>query len=168
MEDLNLTHIPVAKAGMLIRKPVATVYEALVDPAITTRFWFTHSSGRLEAGKKVRWEWEMYAASVEVSVKALEPHKRIFLEWGANEAKTNLEFTFTPRPSDTTFVSITDSGFSGNGDKVTELAMDSASGFALVLAGLKAYLEHGIELNLIADRFPDQLVNLPTPPSHTA
>jgi uncharacterized protein YndB with AHSA1/START domain len=46
---------PVAKAQMLIRKPVAQVFEALVDPAITSRFWFSKGSGRLEAGKHVRW-----------------------------------------------------------------------------------------------------------------
>ena len=28
-------------------------------------------------------------------------------------------------------------------------------GFSLVLAGLKALLEHGIQLNLVADHFPD-------------
>lgn len=28
---------------MLIRKPAELVYEALVDPTITTRFWFTRS-----------------------------------------------------------------------------------------------------------------------------
>ncbi|MBC7990984.1 MAG: polyketide cyclase, partial [Luteimonas sp.] len=26
---------------MLIRRPVAEVFEAFVDPAITSRFWFT-------------------------------------------------------------------------------------------------------------------------------
>jgi uncharacterized protein YndB with AHSA1/START domain len=44
---------------MLIRKPVAEVFEAFVNPDITTKFWFTKSSGRLEAGKQVQWEWEM-------------------------------------------------------------------------------------------------------------
>jgi hypothetical protein len=33
-------------------------------------------------------------------------------------------------------------------------ALGSTNGFALVLAGAKAVLEHGITLNLIADRFP--------------
>jgi uncharacterized protein YndB with AHSA1/START domain len=47
---------PVAKAEMRIRRPVAEVFEAFVDPAVTTRFWFTKSSGRLEAGKQVQWE----------------------------------------------------------------------------------------------------------------
>lgn len=42
---------------MLIRKPVAKVLSAFVDPATTTQFWFTKSSGRLEPGKNVRWDW---------------------------------------------------------------------------------------------------------------
>ncbi len=35
-----------------------------------------------------------------------------------------------------------------------EQAIDSTGGFALVLAGLKALLEHDIVLNLVGDRFP--------------
>jgi hypothetical protein len=40
-----------AKAEMLIRRPVAEVVEAFVDPAVTSRFWFTRSTGRLEVGR---------------------------------------------------------------------------------------------------------------------
>jgi len=61
---------PVAKAGMLIRKPVAEVFEALVNPAITSRFWFSKGSSRLEESKQVRWEWGMYDFSVPVDVMA--------------------------------------------------------------------------------------------------
>lgn len=45
-----------AKAEMLIRRPVVDVVAAFVDPAVTTRIWFTKSSGRLEPGKRVRFE----------------------------------------------------------------------------------------------------------------
>jgi hypothetical protein len=31
---------------------------------------------------------------------------------------------------------------------------DSTQGFSLVLAGVKALLEHDIRLNLVADRYP--------------
>jgi hypothetical protein len=31
-------------------------------------------------------------------------------------------------------------------------AIDATDGFAYVLAGMKAWLEHGIELNLVRDR----------------
>jgi uncharacterized protein YndB with AHSA1/START domain len=46
--------VPTARAEMLIRRPVSEVFEAFVDPAITSKFWFTRSSGRLELGKEVR------------------------------------------------------------------------------------------------------------------
>ena len=71
----------VAKAEMLIRKPVAEVFEAFVEPEVTTKFWFTKSSGRLEAGKQISWSWEMYNHSIEVTVKEVEKNKRIFVEW---------------------------------------------------------------------------------------
>ena len=45
---------------MLIRKPVKEVFEAIINPEITTKFWFTKSSGRLDENKKVEWVWEMY------------------------------------------------------------------------------------------------------------
>jgi uncharacterized protein YndB with AHSA1/START domain len=41
-----------ARNSSLIRRPVADVLEAFVNPDITTTFWFTNSSGKLEAGKR--------------------------------------------------------------------------------------------------------------------
>lgn len=145
---------PVAKAEMLIRKPVAEVFEAFVDPSITSRFWFTKGSGRLEPGTEVRWDWEMYNFSVQVQVKEIEKNKRIVVEWGAYDEPSTIEWTFAARPDDTTFVSITNSGFTGSGDEIVKKALDSTEGFTFVLAGLKALLEHNLDLNLVKDRFP--------------
>ena len=36
-------------------------------------------------------------------------------------------------------------------------ALDSTGGFSFLLAGLKAFLDHGIELNLVPDHAPDAL-----------
>jgi uncharacterized protein YndB with AHSA1/START domain len=151
---MELTTAPVAKSEMLIRRPVAEVFEAFVDPAITSRFWFTKGSGRLEAGKEVQWEWEMYNFSVQVKVKEVEENKRIVVEWGAYEEPSRIEWVFTERPDNTTFVSITNSGFTGTGDEIVKKALDSTEGFTFVLAGLKTLLEHNVELNLVRDRFP--------------
>lgn len=153
---MELQTVPVAKTEMLIRKPASEVFEAFVDPALTSKFWFTKGSGRLEPGGSVRWEWEMYNVSVDVTVKAIEQNKRILIDWGAPGAPTTtVEWIFTSRPDRTTLVSITNSGFSGEGDEVVRQALDSVGGFTLVLAASKAFLEHNINLNLIADRFPD-------------
>jgi len=153
---MNIQNVPIATTAMLIRKPVSEVFEAFVNPAITAKFWFTKGSGRLQVGKQVRWDWEMYNVSVQVSVKTIEDNKRILIEWGSEGEKlTTVEWVFTSRSDNTTFVSVTNSGFSGDGDEVVSQAIDSTGGFALVLAGAKAWLEHNIRLNLIADRFPD-------------
>src|SRR5499433_3492942 len=71
MNSLELKHVPIAKTGMLIRKPVADVFEAFINPDITTKFWFTKSSGRLEAGKQVQWDWEMYGISIPVTATSI-------------------------------------------------------------------------------------------------
>lgn len=158
MNNLQITEAPVAKAAMLIRKPVADVFEAFIDPAITTRFWFTKSTGRLEPGKHVTWTWEMYDISSEVEVREIETNKRILIDWGDYGEMTTVEWTFTPYEDSATYVTIINSGFKGDGDKVVRDALDSKGGFTWVLAGLKALLEHNIELNAIVDAFPKGLV----------
>ena len=157
MIKLELTKGPVAKAEMLIRKPVDEVFEAFVDPKITTKFWFTDSNGRLETAKRVTWKWSMYNITADIDVKKVEKHKKIEIEWEYNGVLTQVEWIFTPLGKGATFVSITNSGFGGDGDKITDDALSSKGGFTWVLAGLKAYLEHGIELNLIADAYPKEL-----------
>lgn len=149
---------PVAKAQMLIRRPVARVFEAMVDPAVTSRFWFSRGSGRLEAGKRVRWDWEMYGVSAEVEVKAVEENRRILVEWNGPDHPTAVEWTFEPQGEDRTFVTVRNWGFSGDADQIVAAALDSTGGFSFLLAGLKAFLEHGVELNLVADHAPAALV----------
>jgi len=157
LEKLELTKVPVAKAEMLIRKPVAEVFEAFIDPKITTKFWFTKSSGRIEKGKKITWKWEMYNISADIEVKIVENNKKIQIEWPYNGVQTSVEWIFTPLGKDATFVSILNSGFGGDGNKIVDDALGSKGGFTWVLAGLKAFLEFGIELNLIADAYPKEL-----------
>jgi uncharacterized protein YndB with AHSA1/START domain len=143
---------PIAKAEMLIRRPVEDVFEAFLDPAITSKFWFSKGSGRLEPGKTVTWTWGMYGFSVEAKVKAVEKNRSIVVEW-----PSTIEWTFIARPDGTTVVSVANSGFTGSDeDKMIE-ALGSTEGFTFLLAGAKAWLEHGIELNLVRDRFPDGL-----------
>ena len=159
MDKLELTQRPVAKAEMLIRKPVKEVFEAIINPEITSKFGFTKGSGRLEADKEVTWKWEMYNIAIQVRVLEIEEDKRILMDWGAYGGATKVEWLFTPYMGDSTFVSVTNSGFSGDGDAVVNSALDSTGGFTLVLAGLKSWLEHGIQLNLVADRFPKDIRN---------
>lgn len=130
------------------------MFEAFVNPDITTKFWFTGSSGRLAVGERVEWEWRMYGISVPVTVKGLEPSRRLVIEWQGPHGPTSVEWKFSPQKDGTTFVGITETGFGGGGDELVKQVTDSTQGFTLVLAGLKALLEHEVRLNLVADRYP--------------
>lgn len=143
---------PVVETQMLIRRPVAQVFQAFIDPAITTNFWFTKSSGALEAGKTVTWEWEMYGVSAQVFVKDIIQDRKIVVEWG--NPVTTIEFEFRDMNDQTTYVVIKNYGFRLEGDELIQAIKDNTGGFTTVLDGLKAYLEHNLKLNLIADKFP--------------
>jgi uncharacterized protein YndB with AHSA1/START domain len=149
----------IAQAQMMIRKPVSEVFEAIINPEITTKFWFTDSTGKLEEGKDVEWTWEMYNVTVPVSVKALIPNERILIEWGNKQQQSMVEFTFKALSDSKTYLTIKNYGFKSSGDELVSLVIDSTGGFALIIAGLKAYLEHNIQLNLVADKFPKELMD---------
>jgi uncharacterized protein YndB with AHSA1/START domain len=155
MAHLQLESVPVAKTGMLIRRPVADVFEAFVNPDITKAFWFTKGDARLQVGREVKWEWEMYGASTRVAAKVIEPNRRIVIEWDGYSGRTTVEWRFAARENGTTFVSITESGWTGTGDELVKYVSESTQGFTWTLAGLKAFLEHDIRLNLVADRYPN-------------
>lgn len=140
---------PIARAGMLIRRPVGEVFEAFIDPAITSKFWFTRGSNSLREGAVVTWHWDMFGVSADVRVKSIDPNHRILIEW-----PTPVEWTFTEHDAGATFVTITAWGFPGSPDEKVVRAIDSMGGFSLALAGCKVLLEHAVQLNLPADHNP--------------
>ena len=154
---MEITKIPAAKTEMLIRRPVAEVFEAFIDPTITSKFWFTKGSGRLEKGKQIQWDWEMYGTSTKVYVNEVEQNKRILIEWDGYSGKTTVEWLFNARTINETFVTVTESGWTGNGDELIKYALNSTGGFTFMISGLKAFLEHNIALNLTADHAPDNI-----------
>lgn len=150
---------PVVETALLIRRPAGEAYEAFADPAVTTRFWFTSGSGRLEPGAKLRWDWEMYGVGTDVSVVAAEPGRRIVIDWDTADRPTRVEWTFEARGEGQTLVKVVHGGFHGTAEEQAAAALDSMGGFSLVLAGAKAWLEHGLELGLVRDRHPDAWVS---------
>ena len=148
-KELSLKAPPVARATMLIRRPVEEVFNAFIDPSVTEKFWFSRSSGPLRVGETVTWYWDYYGVFGEVLVTAIEKNKQIKIEW-----PTPVEWLFASDDDGTTFVTITASGFTGSDDDKVAQALESTEGFNLVISACKALLEHGIQLNLVADKCP--------------
>ena len=144
-----------AEAQMLIRKPVEEVFEAFINPSITRNFWFTKGSDRLEVDKKITWEWEMYNVSTTVVAKEILQDQKIVFEW--DDPSKTVELKFKELDDESTFVTVTEYGYNKKGDELLAIIKDSTAGFTTVLDGLKAFLEHRINLNLIADKFPKEV-----------
>jgi uncharacterized protein YndB with AHSA1/START domain len=141
---------------MRIRKPVAEIFEAFIDPEITRNFWFTRGSGRLELNRIITWEWEMYNLKTTVKVKEIVPAEKIVFEW--DEPAKRVEMNFKKLKDDSTYITIKESGYMQTGDELIRVIKDSTGGFTTVLDGLKAYLEHHINLRLIEDKFPAEII----------
>jgi uncharacterized protein YndB with AHSA1/START domain len=142
---------PVGQAQYLIHKTPAEVFEAIVNPALTTKFWFVNASGRLEPGKEVRWEFPGNVTA-QVAVRAFEPNRRLVMEWWSEgQPPTTVEWLLTPKGESATLLGAIHSGFQGEPAVAAGRALDSTAGFTSVLAGMKVFLEEGLQLNLVAD-----------------
>lgn len=144
-----------AQAAMLIGRPIDVVFDAFTGPAITSKFWFSHGSDVLrEAGQRATWRWDGYGFESPVEVLEITLPSLLRVRWGEEDEASVVTWRFTARDAGC-FVEIENSGF--NGDDASKIAQlrDSTEGFAFVLAGAKAWLEQGVQFNLVPDHHTD-------------
>ncbi|RPE28445.1 uncharacterized protein YndB with AHSA1/START domain [Acinetobacter sp. BIGb0102] len=137
---------------MMIRKSVSKVFEAFIDPEITSKFWFSSSTGKLEQGHTVTWTWEKYQVSTKVMVTKIIENELIQIQWG--EPSSTVDFRFEKINETQTYLRIQNYNIALQGDELIAFIIDSTGGFTTVLDSLKAYLEHDLQLNLVHDKFP--------------
>src|SRR6266542_2963606 len=98
MTQMHMTKAPGVDVGLLVRSAPGAVFGLLVDPAVTTKFWYTKSSGPMVAGAHLVWEWEMYGARVDVTVDAVEADRLLRFRWTAYDAEAPTEVTVELEP----------------------------------------------------------------------
>ena len=146
-----------------IARPVHEVFEAVADPEKLSSYFTTGGAqGRLEQGATVTWDFHDFPGAFPVDVIEVVPDRKIVLRWDAAEGeqldaegrpdvasagyKTSVTMTFTPLEGDTrTLVEIREEGW-----RETQGALDASygncQGWSQMLAALKAWVEHGINL----------------------
>ena len=129
-----------------IRKPVAEVFEAVVDPKKLSSYFLERSSGRLEPGAKLKWKFAEMDRELDVVVDAVEKNRRITFAWPASGGfDTRVEMTFRELDGGDTMVQISESGWPDD-EEGREGSHGNAGGWMHMLACLKAWLEYGINL----------------------
>ncbi len=142
-----------------IAKPVAQVFEAVVNPDQLSRYFTTGGAkGRLETGATVSWDFHDYPGAFPVQVIEVVPNERIVFEWEANEGppaqgeavvaagyNTRVTMTFEALGDDRTLVTIAEQGWRET-DKGLRGSYGNCEGWAGMLCAMKMWLEHGINL----------------------
>lgn len=133
------------KAAIQVQKPVHEVFEAIVDPSKMINYFISKSSGRLEEGKKIIWEFPEFEMQCPVRTGKIENDKYISFYWDSDGIELFVEMTLTSKNHSSTVVTITEKSRE-NDEAGIKWLMGNTEGWANFLACLKAYLEYGINL----------------------
>ena len=134
------------KAALMIGKPANEVFEAIVDPEKMSNYFISKSSGRMEEGKTLTWQFPEMVMEFPVTIKKIEKDKYISYTWNdfRDGTETLVEFTLTPKDN-ATFITVTEKS-RDNDETGMQWLKSNTEGWANFLACLKAYLEYGINL----------------------
>src|SRR6476620_9835974 len=81
------------KAGLKILKPAHEVFEAIVDPKKMSGYFISSSSGRMESGKTLIWQFPEFDMQFPVRVQKVEAPDYISYYWDdLDGTETNVEF----------------------------------------------------------------------------
>lgn len=143
-----------------VSRPVAEVFEAIVDPARLSRYFTTGGAkGRLETGATVTWDFADFPGAFPVEVIEVASNEKIVLKWEANEGSdgengtpdsgrymTTVTITFKPvDDAKRTLVQISEHGWRET-DAGLKASYGNCMGWSQMLAALKIWVEHSINL----------------------
>lgn len=141
------------KVSARIARPVAEVFEAVVDPEKLSRYFTTGGArGRLETGATVTWSFHDFPGAFPVKVVEVSPDRRIVLLWEAGDSHdggagydTTVTMTFAPLDDGRTLITISEEGWRETPEGLAA-SYGNCGGWMQMLCALKAWLEHAINL----------------------
>ncbi|MBN9681395.1 MULTISPECIES: SRPBCC domain-containing protein [unclassified Corallococcus] len=137
---------PKFQVQLKIRKPVAQVFEAVVNPAKLSGYFVKTSSGPLAAGTTVKWSFAEAPGEFDVIAREVTANERIVFEWPTDDGyDTRVEMSFVPLDAGNTMVKISESGWRPDEKGITA-SYGNAGGWMHMMLCLKGYLEYGINL----------------------
>lgn len=143
-----------------IARPIAEVFEAVVNPDQLSRYFTTGGAkGRLAPGATVFWSFHDFPGEFPVMVTEVEANRRIVLQWAAHERapegaeasgasaayNTTVTMEFAPLDDGRTLVAISEHGWRATPGALAA-SYGNCHGWTQMLCALKGFLEYGINL----------------------
>jgi uncharacterized protein YndB with AHSA1/START domain len=133
------------KQEIQVQKPVHEVFQAIIDPAKMTGYFISNSSGSMEEGKEIEWQFPEFEEKFTIKVNKMEPDKYISYYWEVEGKSLLVEIRLSPKENNSTLVTVTEKSMP-NDEKGIKWLAGNTGGWSNFLACLKAYLEYGINL----------------------
>src|SRR5664280_2836235 len=133
------------KAAIQISKPLNEVFDAIIDPVKMSNYFISQGTGKMEEGKKIIWRFPEFESDAPIRVGKIEKNKYISFYWDLDGIELFVEMALTPRPNNSTLVTITEKERK-NDEAGIKWLKGNTEGWANFLACLKAWLEYGINL----------------------
>lgn len=131
--------------ALQILKPANEVFDAIVDPIKMSNYFISKSSGRMEEGKQINWQFPEFDMEFPVRAGKIVINKYISFYWEVDGIELLVEMTLTSGDNNKTVVTITEKG-RNNDEAGIKWLKGNTAGWANFLACLKAFLEYGINL----------------------
>lgn len=129
-----------------IQKPVAEVFDAVVNPKKLSGYFIEKASGPLAEGATVSWKFPEFPIEFDVVVRQVSQDERLVFEWPAEGGyPTRVEMVFKPLDARSTLVQVSESGWKEDADGL-KASYGNCSGWMHMVMCLKAWLEYGINL----------------------
>lgn len=143
---------PTFRVFIIVNRPRHDVFEAVADPQELSQYFTTGgASARIETGATVTWDFADFPGAFPVRVKDVVADERIVFDWKASEPETDYQVEVTMRFSDVegdagrTKVEVEERGWRST-DAGIKASYGNCMGWAQMLAALKAWAEHRINL----------------------
>lgn len=138
------------KVAGRISRPVAEVFEAVVNPETLSRYFTTGGAeGRMETGLTVYWSFHDFPGRFPVDIVEVVDNERIVFDWDTDETgapyKVRTTMEFEALDDGRTLVTIHEEGWRQTPEGLTA-SYGNCSGWMQMLCALKAWTEHGINL----------------------
>lgn len=141
-----------ARVSLQIQKPVEEVFEAIVNPQIMTKYFISESSGRMETGKELFWEFGDFPGKFPVKVTEVQSDSMVSFVW---DEETIVRIILEEQTDKSTVVTITE-GEKELSEKNLEWLIGNTFGWGNFLDCMKACLEYGVQLRKGAFDFMKQ------------
>jgi uncharacterized protein YndB with AHSA1/START domain len=132
---------------MGILKPSHDVFEAIVDPDKMNKYFISRSTGRIENGKTLKWEWDDFDAEHEIKVQKVGQDKLVSFKWDGSGVECVVNITLESKGENKTIIKITEEEWTPDFDGAKR-CMGQVEGWTHFLCCLKAYIEYNVNLRV--------------------